>query len=116
MPTVLRMGADSMRVLLPETLDQALQMRASEPGALPIAGGTDLMVDWPLHFDLHQRPFLDLSGVEDLRSLVWGEGEWLRCSEWSINRVVRTVLSSCFFRVWRSAPRRGNGLPPSTSC
>ncbi|HJO03619.1 MAG TPA: FAD binding domain-containing protein [Acidobacteriota bacterium] len=70
------MGADSMRVLLPETLDQALQMRASEPGALPIAGGTDLMVDWPLHFDLHQRPFLDLSGVEDLRSLVWGEG-WL---------------------------------------
>ncbi len=62
-----------MRVLMPETLEQALQMRASEPTAQPIAGGTDLMVDWPLKLDLSERVFLDLSAVGALRSLVWDE-------------------------------------------
>ncbi len=62
-----------MRVLMPETLEHALEMRASEPAAEPIAGGTDLMVDWPLNLDLGERVFLDLSAVQELRSLVWDE-------------------------------------------
>ncbi len=62
-----------MRVLMPDTLDRALEMRALETDALPIAGGTDLMVDWPEHLDLHDRVFLDLSGVGGLKSLVWDD-------------------------------------------
>jgi CO/xanthine dehydrogenase FAD-binding subunit len=32
-----------MDVLLPTTLEEALEMRAAHPDALPIAGGTDVM-------------------------------------------------------------------------
>ena len=67
---------DRMRVLMPDTLERAVEMRASEPDAVPIAGGTDLMVDWPQHLDLHDRVFLDLSGIGELKSIVWDE-RWL---------------------------------------
>jgi CO/xanthine dehydrogenase FAD-binding subunit len=34
-----------MEVLLPLSLDEALAMKGERPEAIPIAGGTDLMVD-----------------------------------------------------------------------
>jgi CO/xanthine dehydrogenase FAD-binding subunit len=54
-----------MDVLLPRTLDEALAMKAANPGAVPIAGGTDLMVD--LNFD-RVRPdvLLDISRLREL--------------------------------------------------
>lgn len=57
-----------MDVLLPRTLDEALEMKASMPQAVPIAGGTDLMVD--LNFD-RKRPasIIDISRVPELQ--VW---------------------------------------------
>jgi CO/xanthine dehydrogenase FAD-binding subunit len=56
-----------MDVYLPRTLDEALELRASHPEAVPIAGGTDLMVE--INFDV-RRPeaFLDVSRLPELRS------------------------------------------------
>jgi CO/xanthine dehydrogenase FAD-binding subunit len=52
--------------LQPTDLAEALEMRAAHPEALPIAGGTDLMVD--LNFD-RRRPdrMMDLGRVAELR-------------------------------------------------
>jgi CO/xanthine dehydrogenase FAD-binding subunit len=53
-------------VLTPRTLDEALRLKAARPEALPIQGGTDLMVD--LNFD-RARPaaLLNLNEVAELR-------------------------------------------------
>lgn len=54
-----------MDVLLPRTLDEALEMQAARPGALPIAGGTDLMVE--INFDLlRPEAVLDVSRLPEL--------------------------------------------------
>ncbi|HKV43521.1 MAG TPA: FAD binding domain-containing protein, partial [bacterium] len=52
-------------VLRPRTLPEALALRAEHPEAVPIAGGTDLMVD--LNFD-RRRPerLLDISRLPEL--------------------------------------------------
>jgi CO/xanthine dehydrogenase FAD-binding subunit len=57
-----------MDVYLPRTLDEALEIKAAHPEALPIAGGTDVMVE--LNFD-RQRPdgIVDVSRLPELR--VW---------------------------------------------
>ncbi|HVV13763.1 FAD binding domain-containing protein [Amycolatopsis sp.] len=54
-----------MDFLRPQTLAEALALKAERPGAVPIAGGTDVMVE--LNFD-HRRPsaLLDLGGVTEL--------------------------------------------------
>ena len=54
-----------MEFFRPTTWPDALAVRAAHPGALPIAGGTDVMVD--INFD-RVRPdaLLDLTGVRDL--------------------------------------------------
>jgi CO/xanthine dehydrogenase FAD-binding subunit len=59
-----------MDFLQPTTWQEALTLRAERPDALPIAGGTDVMVD--LNFD-RRRPgaLLDLGRVAELR-------EWSR--------------------------------------
>ena len=57
-----------MDVLLPRNLEEALEMKAATPEAVPIAGGTDLMVE--LNFD-RRRPgvMMDVSRLSELR--VW---------------------------------------------
>jgi CO/xanthine dehydrogenase FAD-binding subunit len=59
-----------MEFIQPATWDEALAAKAELPGAMPIAGGTDVMVD--LNFD-RARPdaVIDLTRVEELRD--WGE-------------------------------------------
>lgn len=54
-----------MEFLRPESLGEALRMKAAVPDAVPIAGGTDVMVE--LNFD-HRRPpaLLDLTRVPEL--------------------------------------------------
>jgi CO/xanthine dehydrogenase FAD-binding subunit len=53
----------------PTSLDEALEIKGGHPGAVPIAGGTDVMVD--LNFD-RARPeaLLDLTAIPELA--VWG--------------------------------------------
>jgi len=55
-----------MNVLCPRTLDEALASKADHPDAVPIAGGTDLMVD--LNFD-RRRPewLMDVTRIPELR-------------------------------------------------
>ncbi|MBM2823842.1 MAG: Carbon monoxide dehydrogenase [Thermoleophilia bacterium] len=56
-----------MDVLTPRSLDEALRLKAENPGALPIQGGTDVMV--ALNFD-RARPdvLLNLGEIAELRS------------------------------------------------
>jgi CO/xanthine dehydrogenase FAD-binding subunit len=56
-------------VLTPRSLDEALRLKAELPGAVPIQGGTDVMVE--LNFD-RARPeaILNLNEVAELRG--WG--------------------------------------------
>src|SRR5512132_2033059 len=60
---------EPVEILVPDTWQQALAMKAAQPEAVPIAGGTDLMV--ALNFD-RARPqaILDLTRVPELRD--WG--------------------------------------------
>lgn len=54
-----------MDVLLPRTLDEALEMKARRPDAVPIAGGTDLMV--AINFGQLRPPaMMDVSRLPDL--------------------------------------------------
>ena len=55
-----------MDVLTPRTLEEALRLKAERPDAVPIQGGTDLMVE--LNFD-RRRPevLLNLNEVPELR-------------------------------------------------
>jgi CO/xanthine dehydrogenase FAD-binding subunit len=59
-----------MNFLQPTTWPEALAMKAAHPDALPIAGGTDVMVE--INFDRH-RPtaFIDLTRIAELSE--WGE-------------------------------------------
>jgi len=65
-----------MEFLQPATWPEALAMKAAHPEALPIAGGTDVMVE--INFD-RQRPasVIDLTRIADLDE--WGmDGAFLR--------------------------------------
>jgi CO/xanthine dehydrogenase FAD-binding subunit len=61
-----------MEFLQPRTLADALAAKSEYPAAVPIAGGTDVMVE--LNFDKH-RPevLLDLTRIEDLAE--WSQDE-----------------------------------------
>ena len=57
-----------MDVLLPRSLEEALAMKADHPQALPIAGGTDVMVD--INFGRLRPPALmDVSRVPELSTV-----------------------------------------------
>lgn len=60
-----------MDFLRPETLAEALELKAQRPDAVPIAGGTDVMVE--LNYD-HRRPsaLLDLTRIPELQR--WSDG------------------------------------------
>jgi CO/xanthine dehydrogenase FAD-binding subunit len=63
-------------ILQPATLPEALEMRADQPGAVALAGGTDLMVE--LNFDRLRPPaVLDLTGVAELQEWASEDG-WIR--------------------------------------
>ena len=63
-----------MEVLTPQSLDEALRLKAEHPRAVPIQGGTDLMV--ALNFD-RTRPetVLNLNEVGELRGWSRSDGE-----------------------------------------
>src|SRR5467141_5213635 len=65
-----------MDFLQPNTWAEALEMKAAHPEALPIAGGTDVMVE--INFDRHRpEAFIDLTRIAELSE--WGlEGDLLR--------------------------------------
>jgi carbon-monoxide dehydrogenase small subunit/xanthine dehydrogenase small subunit len=64
-----------MSVLLPRSLAEALEALAADPTAIPMAGGTDLLVHWPDHPESHGQTYLDLSGLDELRPFRWTTDE-----------------------------------------
>ncbi|MBI3547825.1 MAG: xanthine dehydrogenase family protein subunit M [Elusimicrobia bacterium] len=64
----MRGDSASMKVLRPATADEAVRMYARAPKALPVAGGTDVMVLWNAGL-LNGRVVLDLWGVEEWRKI-----------------------------------------------
>jgi xanthine dehydrogenase small subunit len=60
----MRGAAASMNVMRPRTAREAMQLFADTPTALPLIGGTDLMVLWNLG-DLNDRQILDLSRLQE---------------------------------------------------
>jgi CO/xanthine dehydrogenase FAD-binding subunit len=76
-----------MDVLLPTTLAEALEIRSTRPDAVPIAGGTDLMV--ALNFD-RKRPaaIIDLTRIPELRTWRAGDGTFFLGSGVTYARIV----------------------------
>jgi CO/xanthine dehydrogenase FAD-binding subunit len=64
-----------VNVLLPDTVADACAMLAAEPDAVPMAGGTDLLVHWPGQLEAHQKTYLDLSKLAELKPILWKEEE-----------------------------------------
>ena len=62
-----------MQVFRPSTLEEALRLKAEHPGARPLQGGTDVLVE--LTFG-HSRPdaLLDLSELVELRGFTEEDG------------------------------------------
>ena len=60
-----------MTVLLPSSTREALEYLAEVPHAIPIAGATDLFVHWPTQVAAHDRTYLDLSALRELRAYEW---------------------------------------------
>ena len=80
-------------VYLPRTLAEALEIKAAHPEAIPIAGGTDVMVD--LNFD-RRRPasILDLTRAAELQTWRKDDGTITLGAGVPYTRIVRE-LSIC---------------------
>ncbi len=79
-----------MDVYLPHTLAEALEIKAAHPDAVPIAGGTDLMVE--LNFDRRRPPaLLDLTRVADLKTWRRENGTFFLGAGVTYSRIVREL-------------------------
>jgi len=81
-----------MRVLLPRTLDEALEMKAASPDAVPIAGGTDVM--FLLNFDRFRPPALiDVSRLPELRATRYEGDRFFLGAGVTYARIVRELTA-----------------------
>jgi CO/xanthine dehydrogenase FAD-binding subunit len=79
-----------MDIFLPRTLDEALDIKASRPEALPIAGGTDVMVE--LNFDRRRPPALmDISRLPELQQWRREDGTFFLGAGVTYSRIVREL-------------------------
>jgi len=79
-----------MDVYLPRTLTEALEIKAEHPEAVPIAGGTDLMVE--LNFDRRRPPaLLDLTRLADLQAWRREDGTFFLGAGVTYGRIVREL-------------------------
>jgi len=92
-----------MEFLRPATWDEALAAKAENPSALPISGGTDVMVE--LNFDRH-RPaaLLDLNRISELTD--WETGTY----EGQQGEVVRLGAAVPYARITRELSAQLPGL------
>ncbi|MGZ8619472.1 MAG: FAD binding domain-containing protein [Actinomycetota bacterium] len=79
-----------MDVYLPDSLDEALEILAERPEAVPIAGGTDLMV--ALNFRrLRPTAMLDLTRLPELQEVHRGDDEVFLGAGVTYARIVREL-------------------------
>ena len=64
-----------MNVLMPVNVPEALDLLSKDGAAIPIAGGTDLLVHWPERVEAHDRTYVDLSRLDALKPLSWAADE-----------------------------------------
>ena len=98
-----------MEFLRPATWDEALAAKAENPSALPISGGTDVMVE--LNFDRH-RPsaLLDLNRITELTT--WESGSY----EGQQGEIVRLGAAVPYARITSelSGPLQGLSIAGNT--
>src|SRR5512142_92070 len=70
-----RPAGSTVKLLQPSSLTDALAILAGEPGVVPMAGGTDLLVHWPTRPPEHDKTYLDLSALAELGGVRWSESE-----------------------------------------
>jgi len=86
-----------MDVLLPGSLAEALEMKAARPEALPISGGTDVMVE--LNFDRHRpEAIVDLTRVPELREHGPHDGRYFLGAGVTYARIMREMSSALALR------------------
>src|SRR3989442_11986063 len=79
-----------MDVSLPRTLGEALEVKADHPEALPIAGGTDVMVE--LNFDRHRpEAIVDVSRLVELKEWRRENGSLFLGAGVSYSRIMREL-------------------------
>lgn len=64
-----------MKLYQPNSTAAALAVLAQEPAVIPVAGATDLFVHWPTRPVEHDKHYLDLSGLAELRGVRWTDHE-----------------------------------------
>jgi CO/xanthine dehydrogenase FAD-binding subunit len=64
-----------VKLFQPATLPEALDILAGERAVVPMAGATDLLVHWPTRPAEHDKPYLDLSALAELRGVHWTDRE-----------------------------------------
>jgi len=80
-----------MDVLLPRSLEEALEMKAARPEAVPIAGGTDVMV--AVNFGrLRPEAFLDVSRLPELHELRREDGHLFLGAGVTYDRIEHELL------------------------
>jgi CO/xanthine dehydrogenase FAD-binding subunit len=88
-------------VFLSRTLEEALEVKARHPEALPIAGGTDVMVE--LNFDRHRpEAILDISRVPELNQWRREDGAIFLGAGVTYTRIMRELPE---FTPWVQASR-----------
>lgn len=76
-----------MSVLSPANVRDALGILANQQGATPLSGGTDLLVHWPVRLDAHDRTYVDLSALDELKSHRWTNDDLIlggRTTYWDV--------------------------------
>jgi CO/xanthine dehydrogenase FAD-binding subunit len=64
-----------VKLFQPASLPEALAILAGERGVVPVAGGTDLLVHWPTRPAEHDKSYVDLSALAELRGVRWTDRE-----------------------------------------
>ena len=90
-----------MEVFLPRTLEEALELKAAHPESLPIAGGTDVMVE--LNFDRHRpEALIDVSRLPELREWRHEDGQTFLGAGVTYTRILHELDDT---PAWRQAAR-----------
>lgn len=87
-----------MTVLLPKTLREACNLLAGDGTAIPMAGGTDLLVHWPQRHVDRAKTYVDLSQLRELRPIRWTSEELVLGGLTTYWDVIRDE------RAWREFP------------
>ncbi|MDQ6882936.1 MAG: FAD binding domain-containing protein [Candidatus Dormibacteraeota bacterium] len=79
-----------MDIILPRTLDEALEQKAEHPEAVCLAGGTDVMVE--INFG-RARPaaIIDVSQIDELKTIHRENGSWFLGAGATYAQVIETM-------------------------